>query len=352
MNPTLTEKIEGLLLGTAVADSIGLPMEGMRPAKIRKLGWADQKSLKHRLFFGRGMWSDDTEQTIMIAQSLLACEGDERRFTRLFGSELRWWLLGMPAATGLATARAILKLWIGFSPQKSGVFSAGNGAAMRTAPIAAFFLNDPARRKAFTVAQTRVTHSDPKAAIGALAVVELIALFLKSDATPAPEAVLKTLYAISKDSEWRNIVQLLETDLREKVGIQELLPKLGGNPEKGVSGYVYQTVPAVILSGIRNDWDFLSTVSEIIAAGGDTDTTAAIAGALCGACGGVNRIPKVWIAGVKEWPTSLQQLRSLAQALTDRQPMRVRRKWSPMLLLRNLMFLTVVLFHGFARLVR
>lgn len=58
MNPALSqERIEGLLLGTAVADAIGLPTEGMTPAKIKKLGWAD--SLKHRFFFGRGMWSDD-----------------------------------------------------------------------------------------------------------------------------------------------------------------------------------------------------------------------------------------------------------------------------------------------------
>jgi len=63
MNPALSqERIEGLLLGTAVADAIGLPTEGMTPAKIKKLGWAD--SLKHRFFFGRGMWSDDTSSLV------------------------------------------------------------------------------------------------------------------------------------------------------------------------------------------------------------------------------------------------------------------------------------------------
>lgn len=95
---------------------MGLPSEGMTPAKIQTLGWT--QNLKHRFFFGKGMWSDDTEQTIMLTQALLSCGGDVKKFTRAFAWELRWWILGMPAATGLATARAIIKLWLGFPPSK------------------------------------------------------------------------------------------------------------------------------------------------------------------------------------------------------------------------------------------
>ncbi len=106
-------------MGTAVADAIGLPTEGMSPSKFEKLGWAG--NLKHRFVFGRGMWSDDTEQTIMLAQALIHSDDDLKRFTKSFAWQLRWWILGMPAATGLATARAILKLWLGYPPHRSGV---------------------------------------------------------------------------------------------------------------------------------------------------------------------------------------------------------------------------------------
>lgn len=350
MNPALSqERIEGLLLGTAVADAIGLPTEGMTPAKIKKLGWAD--SLKHRFFFGRGMWSDDTEQTIMLAQALLKSEGDCQKFTRAFSWELRWWILGMPAATGLATARAIIKLWLGFPPKCSGVFSAGNGTAMRTSPIAAYFPSDATSRREFCKAQSQITHSDPKAFFGALAVTELTALFLNSDTTPSPEEVLQTIKAITDDPDWLELVKAIQESSEAEEEIADLLPRIGGNPKKGVSGYIYQTFPAVILAGIRSQWDFQKTISRLLAAGGDTDTTAAIAGSLCGALHGTSEIPSEWINGIKEWPTSITKLSTLAKAIKNQTPLRIRSRWSPLLILRNLFFLLVVLFHGFARLI-
>ncbi len=340
----MSNKIEGFLLGTAVADSIGLPTEGMTPAKIAKLGWA--RSLKHRFFFGRGMWSDDTEQTIMLTQALLSSKGNLKKFTRSFAWELRWWILGMPAATGLATAKAIIKLWLGVPPHRSGVFSAGNGSAMRTAPIAAMFPDDASQRKAFTVAQTRITHSDPKAIIGSLAVTELCHLFLHSEKTPTAVQILETIRTVSDDSEWQDISEKIEA----AGDITELLLSLGASPQKGISGYVYHTVPAVILAGIRNEWGFENTINELIEAGGDTDTTAAIAGALCGALGGTEGIPEDWITNIREWPVKASRLSTLAESLMTQTPLRIRPRWSPLLVFRNLIFLAVVLFHGFARL--
>ncbi len=348
MKISLQQKIEGLLIGTAVADAIGLPTEGMTPEKIRKLGWA--RDLKHRFIFGKGMWSDDTEQTIMLAQSLLHAKGNLQKFTRSFAWELRWWILGMPAATGLATARAIIKLWLGVPPAKSGVWSAGNGAAMRTAPIAAFFPDDAEKRKLFTIAQCRITHSDPKAAIASLAITELCHLLLQADAPPSARHVLEIARAVSDDSEWQEIIKLIESSIEAQTGLPELLESLGASPHKGISGYVYETVPAVILAGVRNRWGFEGTIKELIAAGGDTDTTAAIAGALCGALGGKSCVPHDWIQNLHEWPVRKARLTSLAGNLLRHTPHRIRPRWSPLLILRNLTFLAIVLSHGLARL--
>lgn len=348
MSPNLLPKIEGLLLGTAVADAIGLPTEGMSPRKIEQLGWA--KNLKHRFVLGRGMWSDDTEQTIMLAQALIDSEDDLTKFTRSFTWELRWWILGMPAATGLATAKAIIKLWLGFPPAKSGVFSAGNGPAMRTAPIAAFFPDGPKKRKDFTEAQTRLTHTDPKALIGSLAITELAALLLNSEETPSTESVIATARGISSDSEWLDIISKIKQAHQEGKCPGELIASLGGNPQKGISGYVYQTVPSVILAGLRHDWNFEKTITELVTAGGDTDTTAAIAGALCGISRGPVGIPNSWIDQIGEWPTGVSDLRTLARHLHQKTPHRIRSHWSPFLLARNLGFLGIVLGHGLLRL--
>jgi hypothetical protein len=70
---------------------------------------------------------------------------------------MRWWLVGLPAGIGSATLRATLKLWLGFSPSRSGVFSAGNGPAMRS-PVLGTAIDDIETLRKFVRASTRITH--------------------------------------------------------------------------------------------------------------------------------------------------------------------------------------------------
>jgi ADP-ribosyl-[dinitrogen reductase] hydrolase len=116
--------IVGCILGTALGDALGLCCEGMsRRRQHRYYPHLDAP----RLLFSRGMVSDDTEHTCMVAQALLAGGDDVERFTASLAWRLRFWLLALPAGIGRATLRAIVKLWLGYRPQRSGVFSAGNG---------------------------------------------------------------------------------------------------------------------------------------------------------------------------------------------------------------------------------
>src|SRR5438874_1145865 len=156
----------GAILGTAVGDALGLPYENLsRRRGVRLLGPPD----RHRFLLGRGMVSDDTEHTCMVAQALIAAGGDVTRFRRDFAWRLRLWLLAMPAGVGLATLKATLKLWLGAPSDRSGVFSAGNGPAMRSAVLGAA-IDDRERLREFVRASTRITHTDPKAEYGAQAV--------------------------------------------------------------------------------------------------------------------------------------------------------------------------------------
>jgi len=116
------------------------------------------------------MTSDDTEHTCMVAQALLVSGGDVAVFAKSLAWQLRVWLLGLPAGIGVATLRALVRLWLGFSTDRSGVFSAGNAPAMRSAIVGVCYGHDSQKLRALVRAATRITHTDPKAEFGALAV--------------------------------------------------------------------------------------------------------------------------------------------------------------------------------------
>src|SRR5262245_59370239 len=104
-------RLEGLLLGTAIGDALGLPAATLSPGAIRPLCHGNWKM---RFLLGKGMISDETEHTLMVAQALLSEHGDAHKFQRLLARKFRWWFAALPGGVGLATAKPCLKLWIGF----------------------------------------------------------------------------------------------------------------------------------------------------------------------------------------------------------------------------------------------
>jgi hypothetical protein len=108
---------------------------------------------------------------------------------------------------------------------------------------------------------------------------------------------------------------------------------------------------------LRSLHDLRQAVESVIALGGDTDTTGAIVGGLAGATLGEIAIPQEWIEGICEWPRSVHWMRKLAARLAQRfsQPDNpdaigpLPLFW-PGFLARNLIFLVIVLIHGFRRL--
>jgi len=346
------ERFRGVILGTAVGDALGLPAEGIsrrRAQKLFKGRW------RHRLVINRGMVSDDTDHTVFVAQSLLAHPGSSELFTKRLSWCLRWWILSLPAGVGLATLKSILRLWIGISPSRSGVYSAGNGPAMRSAPIGAFFAFTPERLDGYLRASTKITHTDPRALIGAKAVAYLTAFSIRESSTERPslEKFSKVLQsANNQDEDWDNLVSLISTAYRQRQSVDQFAESLG--LLKGVTGYVYHTVPVAVYAWYRHFGDFEQTVGAVLNCGGDTDTTGAVAGALAGAVVGEKGIPGDWLKGIFDWPRGSKQLRKIADLLAEKsqQPTAtppVRYFW-PGLVLRNAFFLSVVLLHAFRRL--
>ena len=106
MTKPLATALQGCLIGTAVGDSLGLPMEGLSRKRIAK---RFNKSLRQCLIGSWGMCSDDTEHAFFVAQALLSSKGDSKQF-RQSCLKLRWWFAAIPAGIGLATARACFAL--------------------------------------------------------------------------------------------------------------------------------------------------------------------------------------------------------------------------------------------------
>lgn len=334
------------MLGTAVGDALGLPREGLSRQRAARY-YGDE--LSHRFLWGRGMLSDDTEHTTLVGQALLAAGDDPERFARSLGWRLRGWLLACPAGLGFATLRSLLKLCLGFPPARSGVSSAGNGPVMR-APILGVCLGDTPRMRELLRIATRVTHTDPRAEEGAL----VAALAAHASAAPdfAPAPFLERLRSELSGAELLGALDRIEVHLErgdEPAGFAEAL----GQP-RGISGYVNHTVPAVLYCFLASPDDFALALRRVIALGGDADTTGAILGGIAGARVGVAGIPELWVAGVRDYPRSLPWLRELARRLHLRfaageSPGPLSMAW-PVTPLRNALFLTVVLAHGFRRL--
>jgi len=346
------DRLAGILLGTAVGDALGLPAEGLRPDRSRRL-WPGPR--RHRFLFGRGMLSDDTEHAFFVGQALLENPHDPKAFQRALAWRLRWWFLGLPAGIGKATLRACVKLCLGFPPSRSGVHSAGNGAAMRVALIGGYFHDDDEALDRFARTSTQLTHTDPRAATGALAVARLAAWAIGRDASQPPEAVdlIRMLASLAPDdAEWRDVTERLEAAFVAEMSVSAFADSLG--LQKGVTGYVYHTVPVAVYAWLRHYGDFRATLEAVLDCGGDTDTVGAIAGALAGATSGGSNIPSDWIDRIWDWPRSVALLRKLVDRLAIQKaeggPLGSVSYFWPGVVPRNLLFLLVVLLHGFRRL--
>jgi len=210
-----------------------------------------------RLVCGRGMVSDDTDHAFLVAQVLLNSPSDAAVFQNKLAARLRWWFLGLPAGVGLATARACLKLWLGISPKRSGVASAGNGPAMRSAILGAFFAGNPLQMRKFVTASTRITHTDPRAETAALAVAEAAAWAVGGQHDT--HAFLHNLAACGSDNEWLRICRRLAEANNTNETVKDFAGSLG--LESGITGYAFHTVPVAIYAWVRHPDDFRKRLS-------------------------------------------------------------------------------------------
>ncbi|MBI5622387.1 MAG: ADP-ribosylglycohydrolase family protein [Elusimicrobia bacterium] len=339
----LSDRLTGVLLGTALGDSLGLPAEGLSSAVIlRRFGRVERFHLLGSL----GFVSDDTEQSALVAQSLARHPDDPEACARAFRRSLLGWFLRLPWGVGLATVRACLRIGLGF--KVSGVASAGNGAAMRAAVVGVFFHDKPGERRTFGRSLALVTHTDPRAVEAALFAAELAGLC--ASAGPRDDRLALAAKAMEVVEE-PSLREALERGLA--LAGRDLAPAEAGK-ELGNSGYSVHTAALAACCFVRYGAEPLGAVAATIAAGGDTDTIAAIVGAWVGALHGGAGLPLEIIGRIHDGPFGPSHLRKLGLCLAEvkagGRPEVPGYCW-PAAMARNLALYPVILGHGLRRLV-
>ncbi len=341
--PATDAALHGSLLATAIADALGLPFEGLSNRRIARLNAA----ARFRLLLSRGMVSDDTDHAALVVLALAASAGDPDTFERSLRRGLVRWFLSLPAGIGLATARACIRMCLGI--RQSGVHSAGNGPTMRASVLGAA-IDNPTLLLELVTRSTRLTHVDQRAVHGALTVALAARHFRRR---PAPVRV-----------EFRAELQDFIADLHPAF-VTELNAALDATAidtpafaaarghVRGVSGFIVHTVPVALHAAFAHQDDPVSAALACIRCGGDTDTTASIAAGIVGARTGAAPIDTTLQSSLLDWPRGLSRLQAwsvaAAGALATGACRPQRQPAYPLQVARNLFFLSVVLAHGFRR---
>ncbi|MFN8554708.1 MAG: ADP-ribosylglycohydrolase family protein [Candidatus Obscuribacterales bacterium] len=338
----LYDRFAGVLLGTAVGDALGLYLEGLEADSIQSQFSSPVD--RYYLLGNIGFVSDDTEQSALIAQSLIKFPPDLDYSVNRFRAAMLGWFCRMPFGVGQATSYSCMKILMG--SKNTGIRSAGNGAAMRAAILGAFFYDDSELRNQYGIGLAHVTHTDARGVEGALFVAELTAACIRAGLDTQAEVISGTgvgqSFAGAKlDSENNGktngvvygdelLLRLYDQSIEvvhdkylkealsnarelalEKASVDDARKRLG------CSGFVNHSVPLAVFTFLRFGDDPLTAIQSVIMAGGDTDSNAAIVGALCGALHGESGLPMKLISQINDGPFGPEHLRSLSKALVE-----------------------------------
>lgn len=303
--PVPVSRAVGCLLGGAIGDALGRPLEGINPPKQcpdHYVPWAGWKAGP------KGTITDDTQLTMALARSLLECAAfDDEDFARRIATmDIR--------GIGLAT-RDFVRAWKesgGKRRYSAAQPSAGNGAMMRAAPVGLLSLDTTDSYKMLSHDQASVTHRDALAesssvvlalAVARLARMERGALdtlddrigFVKgiaSNIKPDPR-YKKTVYRTRKDGTESSLYTRLHDELPELMLRGASLADIQEHFWSGA--YVLESGPMAFAAFLASPEDFRCVVREAAGNSRDSDTVAAIAGNLCGAFVGEEGLPGEWL---------------------------------------------------------
>ncbi len=292
-------KLNGLLRGIALGDSLGLVPEGLNRRQVARMypGKIDQT-----YFLGRGFISDDTEHALLTFYAIRdAYTGAAYSLQDSMRRQLVRWFLTLSPGMGVTTLKSCLRL---LTKRRVEVLyglpvstpSAGNGPLVRAAVLGAVA---PEESDVVwgVLLTTGLTHSAPQAFVASTVLASVFSHFasLKSRDDLTWEGVeIAIKYALHVPLAWwksmpgaadavSDIEKHLETVkllVRDEISLTEALRQIGC--ADGVDAYIVRSAMAAILIAWHYRADMNQAVDAAIRAGGDTDSTASLVGGLLG----------------------------------------------------------------------
>lgn len=294
------------LVGCAIGDALGNPFETKSPFHEPLLEWDGTFKEGGTFWWGQpGQYTDDTLMSLALSRSLARCGGFNP--SDIAKEYLAWYLSKNTRGIGGTTAQAMENLRMGISWDDSGVKGehvCGNGTAMRATPLGLVYRNNLVDLITYAKQDAQITHNSSEAKCGSMAIA--LGTALLSHQNLMPEEVLDAVIDVLPDSIVKTKLLLAKKHLEDATDERKALLEIGSQ------GYVPETVAAAYYCLVAGE-DFKEVVTKAVRAGGDTDTTAAIAGGMAGTFYGLDGIPDEYKAQVEDF----EMLTALDEELTD-----------------------------------
>jgi ADP-ribosylglycohydrolase/fructose-1,6-bisphosphatase/inositol monophosphatase family enzyme len=261
------EHAQGCLLGQVIGDSLGSLVELKDAAEIARLFPQGVRALADGGVYHTiaGQPTDDSEMALALARTIVARKNFEPDSVL---EAYREWMTSRPMDIGSTTERGLLGLHT--------TESESNGSLMRVSPIGVWAAGDPARAARAARADSALTHKNPVCVEACAAFAAAIAVGVAGGGREAMRGA-----ALANSS----------------AGAREAIER-ASPPEDFFSrmGWVLVALQNAFFHLAKSDFE--ESLVATVAAGGDTDTNAAICGALLGAALGRQAIPSRWILPV------------------------------------------------------
>ena len=280
----IENKYTGSLLGLAIGDALGAPLEFAKPGTFKPVNDFHGGGI---FKLNAGEWTDDTSMALCLAESLARCNG----FDAKDQMETYWkWLAegylsvrDKAVGVGKTTMRAIFEYKKSGDPYSrvTNPMSAGNGSIMRLAPVPLFYIDDPLQAIEMSGESAKTTHAlqvntDTCKYFGGL-------IWGAANGVKKEELLSENYSPVSGYWDEHEMV----SDLPE---VASGSFKIKNPPEIMGAGYVVKSLEAALWA-FHNSDSFEEGVLKAVNLGDDADTTGAIYGQLAGAYYGLDGIP-------------------------------------------------------------
>ena len=265
-------RAQGCLLGQVIGDSLGSLVEFKSAAEIARLYPAGVRALADGGVYHTiaGQPTDDSEMALALARCLVA---NKEFLPEKVLDAYRDWMTTRPVDIGTTTERGLLGL--------NTTDSESNGSLMRVSPLGVWAAGDPARAAAAARQDSALTHRNPVCVEACAAYAAAIAAGIAGEGTEEDR----------------------RSSMRE-AALANCRGKAREAIERGKPPADFQGRMGWVLVALQNAFfhlknsSFENALMATVAQGGDTDTNAAICGALLGAASGRNAIPSRWVLPV------------------------------------------------------